>query len=533
MDNHYPTGVSTLSAIFDNRIRMLAESDSQACLWGGLKGIEKESLRIGQDGLLSTLPQPVALGSALTNRFITTDFSEALLEFVTPTFAHTWEALQFLSDVHQFTYDSLHDELLWITSMPCAMTTDRDIPLAQYGSSNVGRMKTIYRNGLGYRYGRRMQTIAGIHFNYSLPVEFWPLYQQMQQKSGDPDQFRSEAYLGLLRNYRRVAWIVLYLFGASPALCKSFAEDDSLSMRSFDDSTFYEPFATSLRMSDLGYSNNTQAGINISLNSLDEYIADLSAAISTPDPAFAKIGRKTDGEYRQLSVNQLQIENEYYSAIRPKRVARSGERPTAALRRGGIEYVEVRSLDLNVFDPVGISQNTMRFVEALLVFCLLEESAPFGDAEIAEATANHSAVAHSGRDPELRLQRKGKPIGLKSWASEILQKVRQVARLIDRGNDRDDYVQAVAAQAALVNDPALTPSARILQDLGDSGSGFFQYALDAARNNKQYFAALEPLQGDRLRMFVDEAADSVRRQADIEASDNISLDDYLEDYFSA
>ena len=298
---------------------MLAESDTSDILWGGLKGIEKESLRIGQDGLLSTLPQPAALGSALTNRFITTDFSEALLEFVTPTFENTWEALNFLSDVHQFTYDGLHDELLWITSMPCAMTDDRDIPLAQYGSSNVGRMKTIYRNGLGYRYGRRMQTIAGIHFNYSLPVEFWPAYQQIEQRSCDPDQFRSEAYLGLLRNYRRVAWIVLYLFGASPALCKSYAQGDSLSMQSFDDSTFYQPFATSLRMSDLGYSNNTQAGINISLNSLDEYIDDLSAAISTPDAAFTKFGTRVDGEYRQLSVNQLQIQNEYYSAIRPKR----------------------------------------------------------------------------------------------------------------------------------------------------------------------------------------------------------------------
>jgi glutamate--cysteine ligase len=304
-------------------------------------------------------------------------------------------------------------------------------------------------------------------------------------------------------------------------------------LQSFDDSTFYQPFATSLRMSDLGYSNNAQAGINISLNSLDEYIADLSTAISTPNPSFVKFGTKVGREYRQLSVNQLQIENEYYSAIRPKRVARSGERPTAALRRGGIEYVEVRSLDLNIFDPVGISQNTMRFVEALLIYCLLEDSAPLGDAEIAEATANHSAVALSGRDPELRLQRNGQPVGLRRWAGDLLEKVRQVAMLIDRGSDRDDYVQAVAAQAALVNEPALTPSARILQDLRDTDSGFFHYALNAASNNKEYFAVLPKLKGERLQMFVDEASDSVRRQADIEASDNISLDDYLADYFSA
>ena len=518
---------------FADRIKKLSAAESRDCLWGGLKGIEKESLRIAEDGSLSTRPQPAGLGSALTNRYITTDFSEALLEFVTPTFSNTWEALEFLVDVHQFTYQQLDDELLWVTSMPCVMNTDGDIPLAQYGSSNVGRMKTIYRNGLGYRYGRKMQTIAGIHFNYSLPEAFWPIYQQIEQRSDDAKKFRSEAYLGLLRNYRRISWIILYLFGASPALCKSFAMGTDLSMPSFDKNTFYQPFATSLRMSDLGYSNSTQAGLNISLNDLDEYIADLSAAISTPEPAFEKIGVKVGDEYRQLSANQLQIENEYYSSIRPKRVARSGERPTAALHRDGIEYVEVRSLDLNIFDPVGISQNTMRFVEALLIYCLLQDSPPLDQSEIQETAANQSATATSGRDPELKLSRQGKQVTLKEWASDILQKVGQVAELIDRGSKRDDFAQAVAAQATIVANSELTPSARILRDLHDTNSGFFHYALDAARNNQNYFASLDVTDDEHLKVFADEAASSIERQAEIEAADNISLDEYLRHYFSS
>lgn len=518
---------------FADRIKKLSAAESCDCLWGGLKGIEKESLRIAKDGSLSARPHPEGLGSALTNRYITTDFSEALLEFVTPTFSNTWEALEFLVDVHQFTYQQLDDELLWVTSMPCVMNADGDIPLAQYGSSNVGRMKTIYRNGLGYRYGRKMQTIAGIHFNYSLPEAFWPIYQHIEQRSDDAKTFRSEAYLGLLRNYRRISWIILYLFGASPALCKSFAMGTDLSMPSFDKNTFYQPFATSLRMSDLGYSNSTQAGLNISLNDLDEYIADLSTAISTPEPAFEKIGVKVGDEYRQLSANQLQIENEYYSSIRPKRVARSGERPTAALHRDGIEYVEVRSLDLNIFDPVGISQNTMRFVEALLIYCLLQDSPPLDQSEIQETAANQSATATSGRDPELKLSRQGKPVTLKEWAGDILQKVGQVAELIDRGSERDDFAQAVAAQATIVANSELTPSARILRGLHDTNSGFFHYALDAARNNQNYFASLDVTDDEHLKVFTDEAASSIERQAEIEAADNISLDEYLRHYFSS
>jgi glutamate--cysteine ligase len=304
-------------------------------------------------------------------------------------------------------------------------------------------------------------------------------------------------------------------------------------MPSFNENTFFQPYATSLRMSDLGYSNNAQAGLNISLNNLDEYIADLSTAISTPEPAFEKIGLKDGDDYLQLSVNQLQIENEYYSSIRPKRVAQSGERPTAALRRGGIEYVEVRSLDLNIFDPVGISQNTMRFIEALLIYCLLEDSPRFEADEIRENAANHSAAATAGRDPELLLSRQGRAISLKEWSGIVLQKVGKVAELIDSGSDRDDYAQAVKAQAALIEDQELTPSARILQDLRTTDSGFFHYALNAARKNRQYFAVLEISGEKQLALFDEEATRSLERQAEIEAADNITLDEYLQRYFSA
>jgi glutamate--cysteine ligase len=521
-----------LSRIFEERIARLVDASPADALSGGLKGVEKESLRVDGDGHLSDRQHPIGLGSALTNRFITTDFSEALLEFVTPAYANTWETLRVLCEIHQFTYERIGDELLWTTSMPCLMSDDSGIPLARYGSSNVGRMKTVYRNGLGYRYGRKMQTIAGVHFNYSLPTAFWPVYQDLEKSSRAANEFRSDAYMGLVRNFRRFGWLALYLFGASPALCKSFTGSDEEIMPSFDKDTFYQPFGTSLRMSDLGYSNKTQAGIKISLNSIDEYINDLSCAICTVDPAFEEIGIQVDGERRQLNHSQLQIENEYYSPIRPKHVAKSGERPTVALRNGGIEYVEVRALDLNVFDPVGISQNAMRFMEAFLIYCLLQESPEFDDALWQENADNHSAAATRGRDPELRLADRGRQRTVNEWATEVIRGVRAVAEIIDRGEGGNDYVQAVDAQSELVANPDATPSARILEELRQNKTAFYHFAMAAAHGHKEYFSAIEPLTGDRLRVYEDEAQDSVERQKDIEKSDDISFEEYLANYYS-
>ncbi|MDH3304896.1 MAG: glutamate--cysteine ligase [Gammaproteobacteria bacterium] len=501
-------------------------------LSGGLKGIEKESLRVDFDGLLSMKGHPAGLGSALTNRYITTDFSEALLEFVTPAFATTWEALQCVCDIHQFTYSQLDEEMLWSASMPCLIPGNEDIPLARYGTSNVGRMKTIYRRGLGYRYGRQMQLIAGVHFNYSLKGEFWPLYRQVLGVNQDADQFRSDQYLGLIRNFRRMGWIILYLFGASPAFCKSFTGAEAGSMKSLNADTFFEPHATSLRMSDLGYSNQNQSKINISLNSLDEYVRDLKAAICTPEPAYEAIGVKVGGRYRQLNANLLQIENEFYSPVRPKRVTRSGEHPTAALRRDGIEYVEIRSLDINPFDPAGINQNTMRFIEAFLIYCLIEDSPKLDADSLAEISRNHAGTAKQGRDPDFRLMRNGKPVTVKAWGREILSNVVAVAETIDRHDADTSYVDSVRLMKNIVDNPDKSPSARLLLDLEETGSSFFEYALALAKSHSDYFALITPLEDARRTAFETEAAESLTRQQAIEAADDISLDDYLQRYFS-
>ena len=516
---------------FDRRLRAISAMGPACVMRGGRFGIEKESLRVTPDGFIAATDHPRSLGSALTNRYITTDYSEALLEFVTPPVDTSWEAIQYLCDVHQFTYEHIGDELLWAFSMPCMIRSESDIPLARYGTSNVGRMKTVYRRGLGYRYGRQMQAISGIHFNYSLPKGFWEPYSELEESKAPLRDFISAAYLGLVRNVRRLDWLLLYLFGASPAICKTFFRDGETNLDTLNHGTLYGPYATSLRMSDIGYQNSNQASLRISANSLDEYIAGLVHAVNTPHADYEKIGLKSGSKYLQLNANILQIENEFYSTIRPKRVARSGERPTEALRSRGVEYVELRALDLSPFDPVGINQAQIRFLELFSIYCLLQDSPPIDEPEHAANVANHSLVATSGRRPGLELISGGQSRSLEDWGRAVCADMLALADVIDP--DRNGgYHASLEAQLERVRDPGQTPAARLIAELRETGQPMFSYAMDVSESYRAYFREMESDLNRHRDEFVREADDSLRRQQKIEDGDSLSFEEYLEEYFS-
>jgi len=520
-----------VSDSFEARLRQLADQ-GQGLLSGGRRGVEKESLRVTPEGLIARTPHPRALGSALTNQYITTDYSEALLEFVTPPLVSNEETEDFLVDIHRFVYAQLGDELLWPLSMPCRIRDEEDIPLAWYGTSNSARMKTIYRRGLGYRYGRFMQAISGIHFNYSVPEAFWPAWQEVcGAGTAAAGEFRSAAYLGLVRNARRLDWILLYLFGASPAVCKCFLQGRSSDLQELDAGTVYGPFATSLRMSDLGYQNRNQAELRISANSLAEYVRDLVRATRQPRPDFAAIGVYVNNEYRQLNANHLQIENEYYSTIRPKRVARSGERPTEALLRGGVEYVELRALDVSPFQPAGINAQQMMFMEVFLLYCLTLDSPPIDADEYLAIDRNHAEVARNGRSPQATLVRAGRPLPLQQWSQEILEGMLTVAGVLDAAGS-GGYVAAVREQQACVADPGLTPSAQLIDILRDRGQGLADYGLQLAAETRDYFVRQPGKTTDDLLQLGEEARRSLERQKLIEASEEVPFDEFLANYFA-
>jgi glutamate--cysteine ligase len=520
-----------IDRVFERRLAALINDGEPRILQGGRKGVEKESLRVLPQGQLAYSPHPALLGSALTNEHITTDYSEALIELVTPAFTQSWELLQYLLDLHQFVYRHLGDELLWATSMPCNIQRDADIPLAQYGNSHVGRMKTVYRNGLGLRYGRMMQAISGVHFNYSFPLRFWEAYAAARESRSHDAGFVSASYFELLRNYRRYGWLVLYLFGVSPVVCKSFLRGRESGLSDFGVGSAFAPYATSLRMSDVGYRNRNQAGLAVSVNSLDEYVHDLTRAISTLHPPYEALGVEVNGEWRQLNANILQIENEYYSFIRPKRVALSGERPTKALRRAGVEYVEVRALDVSAFDPVGVNQNKLRFLEAFVALCLMKDSPPIEAGEQGLLDENHVTVARRGREPGLSLWREGRSVSMHDWARELLDSMTGICDVLDRGDSERPYSQALATQAAKIEDASLTPSARLLTDL-NAGESFFDLALRMSATHKAYLLDLYPPNQERLREFSKEARDSLVAQREIESNDRGTLKEYLARYLA-
>ena len=517
---------------FERRLAGLINSGERAVLRGGRKGVEKESLRVTPAGEIAQTRHPQSLGAPLTNENITTDFSESLIELVTPPFGESWELLQYLCDIHQFVYRHLDEELLWATSMPCSIDGDASIPLAQFGESNVGRMKTVYRHGLGVRYGRIMQAISGVHFNYSFSSRLWDALADVNQSKLRRQDFMSEQYFGVLRNYRRFGWLVLYLFGTSPAVSNSFFAGRENTLSVLDGDTVYEPCGTSLRMSDIGYRNKNQSTLSVSVNSLDEYVRDLSGAISTPYPPYEKIGVKVDGVYQQLNANILQIENEYYSFIRPKRIARSGERPTKALHRAGVEYIEVRALDVSAFDPVGVNQNKLRFLEAFLVLCLLRESGPISRGEQAALDANHLTVARRGRQPNLKLNRDGREFSMIEWARELLESMQGLCEMLDHGEAARPYSSALEQQRAKIDDVERTPSARLLAEMRQTGETFFQLARRMSKLHKDYFLGLYPPNESRLAEFAAAAQESHVAQRRIEAADNVDFDTYLARYLA-
>lgn len=522
-------------SVLHNRLDWLTETGQASRLRGGQKGIEKEGLRVLPDGKISQQPHPKALGATLTHPAITTDFSEALLELITPPFSEIRDALNYLETIHQYVYAHLpEDETIWATSMPCIIDGESSIPIGDYGTSNVGMMKQIYRRGLQLRYGATMQTISGVHFNYSVPDDFWPIYQEEENDDQSLQDFVSSSYLAMARNVLRHEWLITYLFGNSPALCKSFMGDLPHTFQEFDAHTFFEPHATSLRMSDIGYKNNGPESLQVSYNSLGEYIRDLTKAIEAPFELYAAKGVKVDGKYLQLNANLLQIENEYYSAIRPKQVAKSGEKPTLALRERGVRYVELRSLDVSAADPLGVNEAQLRFLEVFLLFCLLHESPPLLPDEQAEIDQNQQRVAQQGRDPHLMLQKEHTPILLQEWAAEIFEQMQSICALLDEHQQSDDqqpYSAALRELEKRVTSPSETPSAIMLQEMRDRSETFSQYAMNESLRHAAAFREhrLNPEEIQKMQEMADE---SHAKQQQIEQSDTLSLDEYLAQYFA-
>lgn len=519
---------------FEQALRILSAPENLPLLKNMKRGIEKESLRVTPEGKLADTPHPRALGSALTHPRITTDYSEALIELITPPSTDIDGTLQTLEDIHHTVFENIGDELLWVNSMPCALGEDSAIPIARYGSSNVAKMKEVYRTGLGNRYGRTMQTIAGIHYNWSAPDECLSLLQTANRDNRSFQNYKTAAYFGLIRNIRRHTWLLLYLFGAAPAICKSFVKDRQHRLEPLgDDShTLHTPHATSLRMGDLGYQSAAQESLYVCYNNLDSYIHSLQEALATPYPAYEQIGvRDREGNYLQLNTHLLQIENEFYSTVRPKRTTRTGETPLKALRERGIEYVEVRCIDLNPFVSVGIDREQADFLDIFLLHNLLLESPDIDRQEYQEILQNQLNTVYDGRSPDFTLQQRGSAVSLKDWGTALLTAMAPVARLLDSAHGSERFSQCLATMQHRIDDSDSTPSAQILRELRQQRQTYFQWALGKSREHKAAIIA-RPFDPASKNAYAEMAAASLREQEHMETSDSRTFEEYLAQYYA-
>ena len=452
------------------------------------RGIERESLRVDHEGCISQKNHPKNLGSPLTSKNITTDFAEALVEIVTPTFESAEALHDHLNFLHRFLYSEMDKEILWNFSMPCSFQDEQEIRIAEYGGTNSGMLKHIYRKGLRLRYGSIMQCVSGIHYNFSISHESWKtLNRNLNQ------DFINKRYLGTIRNIKRNFWFLLERLGASPIANESYLYGRKHSLDKCHEDDLFLPNATSLRMSEVGYQSSIQDSLKISYNNLDEFIEAILKGIKTPVQEFKDIGLfDSNGIPQQISTGILQIENELYDIIRPKRSGPSGSRPATLLKEAGIEYLELRGIDVNPFIPEGIDTNKMKLLDIYIIHSLISESPFISHDEVEEIKANQRTIVRNGRSKDVGLIRNGILVPLSEIRNTFLAELEQTALALEEYSE--GYLNAFNAEMSI----DLLPSEKIMQEIKSRNLSFQDYGLEQSKkiaksftsNHSQDFSAL-------------------------------------------
>ena len=401
------------------------------------RGIEKEFFRVDKKGFISKKSHPKSLGSALKNKYITTDFSEAQVELVTPTFEDVDKLYDFLYSLHVFVANNLEDgEMLWPFSMPPKIKDESEINIGYYHQSGDGLLKHVYRKGLKVRYGATMQCVSGMHYNFSINQNsFSALFNSTDQKS------INDAYLGLIRNFKRIFWFVLSEFGQTNVVDKSFVKNRSHNLSELNKNDLFLENATSLRMSEIGYQSEAQKSLDIKYNSLSGFLQKIKNAITIPFEDYKKKGLlDSNGEYHQISDGVIQIENEYYDSIRPKRSASNNLRPYDLLKDFGIEYLEIRGVDISPSDITGMSKHHIRFLDLILIYCLISPSPKMTSEEKSEIDANEKVSIYEGKNKNSKINIDGNKVSIKSARKDMLENLKNIA---DFMNDSDLFHAAI------------------------------------------------------------------------------------------
>lgn len=468
---------------YSELLEVFSQKENTHLLLSGKWGLEKESLRVNPDGSLALTPHPKSLGSSFSHPYITTDYSESQLELITPAYKTVEEAYYFLEQLHLFVLNNISGEKLWPLSMPCHLPDSENIPIAYYGESQEAKQKEIYRRGLARRYGKKMQMICGLHYNFSFSDDLLGFLYKKSDQTMEFQDFKNKAYFALARNFLRYRWLLVYLLGASPVVDESYRSEVIKSLDAFGDddcrgSSYHKENAISLRMSKYGYSNTRQTNVRVSYDSLEQYISDLRKALHTKDERYTKIGLHKDGEQIQLNDNLLQIENEYYTPIHFKQHLENRETMLQALEKKGVNHIEIRALDLDPFEPFGVNLEKLHFLQVFFLFCFFEDCDSLDDEERDCVNKNQKLVALRGRELGLMLKQcKKTEISLQEWGENIFGKLESIATLLDTSSEKPKYMRVVRKEAQKIKDISQLPSTRILQEMEDQYESYVDFGM--------------------------------------------------------
>ena len=455
-------------------------------------GIERETHRINSDGSIALTPHPKVLATKKASQSITLDFAESQLEFMTKPHDKIEKVIDELNKIYDFTKKQINDELMWPFSMPPVLPDEEDIPIARFPHLADGQDKETYREGLSVRYGKKIQMISGIHYNYSFSDQLIDQLHQAMAPEQSRQAFINQLYMKISRNVLTYRWLITYLFGASPVVDQSYRSVFNEKMQACQSEWFSQTFdikeidryATSLRTSRFGYSTAIEDKYHISYNSLTEHINDLRHVLSIDNPKYEKIGVNKNGRRIQLNTKELQSEAEFYAPIRFRQVQKEDETLLDALEQRGIQYFELRLLDLNPFDKLAITKEQLQFIHLFVLYCLFEESNELTEIQQMNANQNQQLVALLGRKPNLTLiNQLGENVLLEKWALEIIEKIDRIACLLDEAIGTDKYMPIVCQMKGNIENPSLILSQQMVNEMTNANQTFAEYGIHLA---KQY-----------------------------------------------
>jgi glutamate--cysteine ligase len=421
-------------------------------IMAGSFGIEWESLRAKDDGQLSLTPHPEVFGDKLTNPVVTTDFSESQIEIITPTFDTIDEAFDVFSLLSDIVNVSLpEDEYLWFQSIPCILPYADQIPIAQY--SEEGMSSQRYREDLARKYGLKKQMISGVHFNFSFSDEFLEHLYSIEDSGVSFRQFKNSVYLKVARNYLRYCWLIIYLTGCSIGTHETFSKDCIHLMDACDEfGSYYSTRGPSFRNASCGYKNLEE--LYPSYASVEEFARDVNRFIDNGDLSEAK---------------------ELYTQIRLK--PKDPSDMLNSLVNDGIEYVEIRTLDINPFYKCGLVRHDMNFLHLFLIYMFIKDESDYADWQ-REAKINEENTAEAAYVDSMRLLRDGEEVTLKSWAAEIINEMYGMCEVF--GIDESHTLSLMLNRIA---DPELTYGKRLLRLIEENG--YINTHIELSKNNKQ------------------------------------------------